>query len=70
MCHHIKPTAQGGTDKYENLIVINRKYHMLIHNSEPLRNKDYQRIFSKFEVKALNKLNRLRTEVGNPKLSL
>lgn len=34
------------------------------------RNKEYQKILSKFEVKAINKLNRLRTEVGNPKLSL
>lgn len=70
LCHHIKPTAQGGTDKYDNLIIINRKYHILIHNSDPLRNKEYRKILSKFEVKAINKLNRLRTEVGNPKLSL
>lgn len=34
------------------------------------RNKEYQKILSKFEVKAINKLNRLRMEVGNPKLSL
>lgn len=34
------------------------------------RNKEYQKILSKFEIKAINKLNRLRTEVGNPKLSL
>ena len=43
---------------------------MLIHHSDPLTNKEYQKIISKFEVKAINKLNRLRTEVGNPKLSL
>ena len=70
LCHHIKPTAQGETDEYDNLIIINRKYHMLIHNSDPLRNKEYQKVLSKFEAKAINKLNRLRTEVGNPKLSL
>lgn len=70
LCHHIKPTAQGGTDEYDNLIIINRKYHMLIHNSDPLRNKEYQKLLSKFEAKAVNKLNGLRTEVGNPKLSL
>ena len=33
------------------------------------RNKEYQKILSKFEVKAINKLNRLRTEVGNPNIS-
>jgi len=43
---------------------------MLIHNSDPLKNKEYQKVLSKLEAKAINKLNRLRTEVGNPKLSL
>lgn len=70
VCHHIKPTAQGGTDEYNNLIIINRQYHMLIHHSAPLINKEYEKIIRMFKSKALNKLNRLRMEVGNPKLSL
>jgi len=70
ICHHRKPTAQGGSDEYDNLIIINKQYHTIIHHSDPLINKDYRKIISKFEVKALNNLNRLRTEVGNPKLSL
>lgn len=70
ICHHRKPTAQGGTDEYDNLIIINKQYHTLIHHSDPLINKDYRKIISNFRAKALNNLNRLRTEVGNPKLSL
>ncbi|MGE7914032.1 HNH endonuclease signature motif containing protein [Lysinibacillus xylanilyticus] len=41
VCHHIKPTAHGGTDDYDNLIIINRSYHMLVHTKDPLANKDY-----------------------------
>lgn len=69
ICHHIRSTAQGGKDDYENLMIINKKYHMIIHNKDPLLNNDYKKILAKFETKALNKLNKLRTEVGNPKLS-
>ncbi|QWH18859.1 group II intron reverse transcriptase/maturase [Bacillus mycoides] len=70
ICHHINSTAQGGSDEYGNLIIINKKYHMLIHNKDPIANKDYKKMLVKIETKALNKLNKLRTEVGNPKLSL
>lgn len=70
VCHHIKPTAHGGTDDYDNLIIINRSYHMLVHTKDPLANKDYVKKLARFEKKAINKINELRTEVGNPKLSL
>ena len=70
ICHHIKPTGQGGSDEYHNLIIINKKYHMLIHNKDPLANEDYKKMLIKFDKKALSKLNKLRTEVGNPKLSV
>ncbi|KOP79017.1 reverse transcriptase [Lysinibacillus sp. FJAT-14745] len=70
VCHHIKPTAHGGTDDYDNLIIINRSYHMFVHTKDPLANKDYVKMLARFEKKAINKINELRTEVGNPKLSL
>jgi RNA-directed DNA polymerase len=70
ICHHIKPTVQGGSDKYDNLIIVNKKYHMLIHNRDPFVNKDYEKMLAKFEKQAVSKLNKLRTEVGNPKLGL
>lgn len=48
ICQHRKPTAHSGTDEYDNLIIINKQYHMLIHHSDPLTNKEYQKIISKF----------------------
>lgn len=70
ICHHIKPTVLGGSDAFDNLLIINKKYHMLIHSRDPMMNKDYEKMLAKFEKNAITKLNRLRTEVGNPKLSL
>lgn len=30
-CHHKKPTSQGGTDEYKNLVIVHKDVHMLIH---------------------------------------
>ncbi|MCM1008365.1 MAG: HNH endonuclease [Ruminococcus flavefaciens] len=30
-CHHKKPTSQGGTDEYNNLVIVHKEVHMLIH---------------------------------------
>ena len=30
-CHHIIPISMGGTDKYENLLLITEKVHRLLH---------------------------------------
>lgn len=70
ICHHRKPSAQGGTDDYDNLIIIKNDYHLLIHTKEPLKNKMYADMLCKLDLKAIKQLNKLRTEVGNPKLSL
>ncbi len=69
ICHHIKPTALGGSDEYENLIIINKNYHMLIHAKDPTATKEYGKLLAKFVNQAMTKLNKLRTEVGNPILS-
>lgn len=31
--HHLLPKFLGGTDKYKNLVLVNRKYHQLIHSN-------------------------------------
>ena len=31
-CHHIKPVTLGGTDKYENLVIVHKDIHKLIHS--------------------------------------
>jgi len=43
--------------------------YMLIHNNNPTLNPKYKMILETFDLKAVKKLNQLRTEVGNPKLS-
>lgn len=30
-CHHIKPRSMGGTDKFDNLIIVHKEIHELIH---------------------------------------
>ena len=30
-CHHKKPTSQGGTDEYKNLVIVHKDVHALIH---------------------------------------
>lgn len=34
-CHHKIPKARGGTDKYENLVLVLEPVHRLIHAKEP-----------------------------------
>ena len=69
MVDTLKPTSQNGTDDYDNLIIIKKDYHMLIHNINPTKNPKYKAIIESFDLKAIKRLNGLRTEVGNPKLS-
>ena len=57
-CHHKKPKYLGGTDDYDNLIIIHKEVHKLIHAiSEKTINKYLKWITDK---KILNKINTLR----------
>ena len=60
-CHHIKPRNLGGTDKYDNLLYIDKRIHKLIHCGK-------RNIISKYltelnltveEVMRVNKLRKL-----------
>jgi len=61
--HHIMPVFMGGTDKYDNLIIITSDVHKLIHAVE-------SDIIEKYLLKLKNvkinfkRLNKLRTKVG------
>lgn len=35
--HHITPVHLGGTDEYENIIIIQKRVHEIIHNSKSLQ---------------------------------
>lgn len=66
--HHILPRSLGGSDEYKNLVLVNRKYHRLIHSDNP------DEINSLFQNTNLNKrrmerLDLYRTKAGNSSIA-
>jgi hypothetical protein len=57
-CHHKKPKAKGGTDKYANLTLVLEEVHKLIHAKKDETIKKYLEILklTNFEIEKLNKL--------------
>jgi Retron-type reverse transcriptase len=62
-CHHIIPKSLGGTDKYQNLIIIHKNIHVLIHATEKATVEKYLRKFN-LDNSQLEKLNNLRLKIG------
>ena len=62
-CHHIIPKRLGGTDKYQNLKILHKDIHMLVHATIP---ETIQKYLEKFYLnkKQLQELNKLRSKVG------
>lgn len=58
-CHHKLPLKLGGTDKFDNLIIIHKEIHKLIHATQP---EIIQKIvdFFKLDTKQITKINQLR----------
>lgn len=67
-CHHKIPIKNGGTDKYENLIIIHKNIHVLIHATTQETIEKYKSMI-KINDKSMIKLNNLRKMVGNPAIS-
>ena len=65
-CHHKIPKAQGGTDDYQNLILVTATVHKLIHAT---RAKTIQHYLQTCKPD-IQKLNVLRKQVGNNILSV
>ena len=65
-CHHKIPKAQGGTDDYQNLILVTATVHKLIHAT---RAKTIQHYLQTCKPD-IQKLNVLRKKVGNNILSV
>lgn len=68
-CHHKKPIKQGGTDCYQNLIIVSDVVHILIHAKTERTIQKYMKLLQP-DKKQLNKLNKLRVMAGMPKLTL
>ena len=65
-CHHKIPKSQGGTDDYQNLILVTATIHKLIHATNAETIKKYLQACKP----NLKKLNVLRKLVGNTILSV
>ena len=59
-CHHKVPKYLGGTDKYQNLVIVSQDVHRLIHATNPTVIRKYLEKLN-LDRKQLNKLNKLRS---------
>ena len=62
--HHIIPRSQGGKDTYKNLMLLSSDVHKLLHATREETIKKYKDLLH-LSKKALKKLNRYRTYMGN-----
>ncbi len=58
-CHHKIPRKQGGTDRYDNLVLVSEKVHILIHATDEKVISTYSAML-KLDTKQKSKLNKLR----------
>jgi len=63
-CHHKIPLQKDGSDKYENLVIIHRNVHLLIHATELQTITTYLNLIQP-DKKALERINSLRLLAGN-----
>lgn len=68
-CHHKKPTSQGGTDEYKNLVIIHKDVHLLIH---VVKTETIQAYLDKVKPtkSQLDKINKFRKMAGNPAIEM
>ena len=58
-CHHITPRRNGGTDEYQNLVLILPTVHKLIHATEAQTIAYYLKVLNLDELQ-LAKVNKYR----------
>lgn len=58
-CHHIKPLRDGGGDNYQNLIIIHRDVHKLLHSVNHDKITKYIELLL-LDTNMLKKLNKYR----------
>lgn len=59
------PRNKGGTDRYQNLVLVSKEISNLIDEKDMLKANEYKEGIE-LDGKALNKVNTLRKLVGNP----
>lgn len=56
VCHHKIPLEMGGTDDYENLVIIHKDVHWLIHTSDVAKVRPQVQDWDNASIKKLNTL--------------
>ena len=62
-CHHLVPREKGGTDKYDNLILVLEPIHKLVHAKTDEAVEKYKMICD-LDKEQMGKLNKLRKLAG------
>jgi len=68
-CHHKVPSSKGGTDAYENLILVSKAVHVITHATSEITIREYLNPLQLDDSK-LAKLNKLRTMAEMPVIIL
>lgn len=68
-CHHFLPKKLDGTDKYNNLRIVHKDVHKLIHAKETIIIDKYLKLL-KLDKDSINKLNKYRKKCNLEVLSL
>ena len=63
-CHHKIPLRNGGTDRYQNLVIVHQDIHTLIHATLPTTIQFYRNLINPTQA-MLKKINKLRLKAGN-----
>lgn len=63
-CHHKIPLGNGGTDRYQNLVIVHQDIHTLIHATLPTTIQLYLNLINPTQA-MLKKINKLRLKAGN-----
>ena len=62
-CHHKVPKYLGGTDSYQNLVIIHKDIHIIIHANNSKTIESYRKNH-KLDKNMIKKINRLRAKLG------
>lgn len=68
-CHHKLPRAKGGTDQYNNLVLVREPVHLLIHATTDETIAKHLAILN-LSKRQISKLNKLRIAARNTPISI
>lgn len=68
-CHHKMPKSMGGEDRYDNLVIVHKRIHVLIHATDP---NTIESIVKEFQLscKQIEKVNKYRDIMNIPRIDM